>query len=65
VVLLVYIAADGSPAKTKVESSSNSKLLDDAAVDCVKENLRFVPKHAAGRAIGSWARLKFKWSIGE
>ena len=64
-MLLVYIAADGSPTKTAVESSSNSKLLDDAAVDCVTQNLHFVPKRVAGRAIGSWARLRFKWSVGE
>jgi TonB family protein len=65
VVLLVYIAADGSPPRTEVESSSDSKLLDDAAVDCVKQNLHFVPRRIAGAAIGSWARLRFKWSIGE
>jgi TonB family protein len=65
VVLLVYIAADGSPTKAEVESSSDSKLLNDAAVDCVKQNLHFVPKRIAGTAIGSWARLRFKWSVGE
>ena len=65
VVLLVYIAADGSPTKTAVESSSDSKLLDDAAVDCVQQNLHFVPKSIGGAAVGSWARLRFKWSFGE
>jgi protein TonB len=65
VVLLVYIAADGRPTKAEVESSSDSKLLDDSAVDCVKQNLHFVPKRIAGTAIGSWARLRFKWSVGE
>jgi TonB family protein len=65
VVLLVYIAADGSPTKTAVESSSDSKLLDDSAVDCVQQNLHFVPKRIGSTAVGSWARLRFKWSFGE
>lgn len=65
VVLLVYIAADGNPTKTQVESSSGSKLLDDAAADCVKQNLHFVARRTGGTAVGSWARLRFKWSISE
>jgi TonB family protein len=65
VALLVYIAADGSVGKTDVESSSDSKVLDDAAVECVEQKLHFVPRRIAGTAVGSWARLKFNWSFGE
>jgi TonB family protein len=65
VILLVYVAADGSATKTDVESSSDSKVLDDAAVECVEQKLHFVPRRIAGTAIGSWARLTFKWSFGE
>jgi len=62
VVLLIYIAADGSASTAEVESSSNSRVLDDAAVECVEQKLRSVPKRVAGVAIGSWARMTFKWS---
>jgi TonB family protein len=65
VVLLVYVAADGSATTADVESSSNSQVLDDAAVECVEQKLHFMPKRIAGVTIGSWARMTFKWSFGE
>jgi TonB family protein len=65
VVLLIYVAADGSPTTADVESSSDSKVLDEAAVGCVQQKLRFVPKQVGGVAIGSWTRMTFKWSFGE
>jgi TonB family protein len=65
VVLLIYIAADGSASTARVESSSDSKVLDDAAVECVEQKLHFVPKRVAGVATGSWARMTFKWSVDE
>jgi TonB family protein len=64
-VLLIYVAADGTAATTEVESSSNSQVLDDAAVECVEQKLHFVPKRVAGVASGSWTRMTFKWSFGE
>ena len=52
----------GRHVSAEVESSSNSRVLDDAAVECVEQKLRSVPKRVAGVAIGSWARMTFKWS---
>jgi protein TonB len=65
VVLLIYVAPDGRATDTKVESSSGSEVLDDAAAGCVKEFGHFVPKRNGPRTEAGWFRMKFKWSFGD
>ena len=65
VILLIYVAADGRAADTKIETSSGSDVLDDAAASCVKEFGRFVPKRVGSRAEAGWFRMRFTWSFGD
>ena len=65
VVLLIYVAPDGRATDTKIESSSGSDVLDDAAASCVKEFGRFVPKRVGSRAQAGWFRMRFTWSFGD
>jgi len=65
VVLLVYVSPDGSVLDTRVDGSSGSEVLDQAAARCVKDNARFVPKNAGAKKIGYWGRMKFNWSFGQ
>jgi TonB family protein len=65
VVLLVFVAADGSALDTHVAASSGSDVLDDAAAACVKENGHFAPRRVGTHAPGYWGRMKFNWSAGD
>ncbi|MHB8475976.1 MAG: energy transducer TonB [Steroidobacteraceae bacterium] len=65
VVLLIYVAPDGRAVDTRVESSSGSEVLDEAAAGCVKEFGHFVPKRVGPRAEAGWFRMRYKWSFGD
>lgn len=65
VVLLIYVAPDGRAVDSKVETSSGSEALDEAAEGCVKEFGHFVPKRVGPRAEAGWFRMRYKWSFGE
>ncbi|MGO9992910.1 MAG: energy transducer TonB [Steroidobacteraceae bacterium] len=65
VILLIYVAPDGRTVDTKIETSSGSDVLDEAAASCVKEFGRFVPKRVGTRAEAGWFRMKFNWSFGD
>jgi TonB family protein len=65
VIVLVYVASDGSVPNALVDTSSGSSALDDEAVNCLKQNGRFLPKRIGSTAVGSWGRMKFRWSFGD
>ena len=65
VILLVYVAPDGRATDTRVESSSGSDVLDEAAASCVKEFGHFVPKRNGARAEAGWFRMKYNWTFGD
>jgi TonB family protein len=64
VFLLVHVASDGKPVQTKMDKSSGSDVLDQAAVRCVEQFGRFPTAPAGSAADGYWGRLRFKWFIG-
>ncbi len=62
VVLLVFIAPNGKVSETKVETSSGSQRLDEAAATCVTTQGRFEPTKVGTESIGSWQRMKWTWA---
>jgi TonB family protein len=62
--LLVYISPGGDVLNTRVDESSGSDALDEAAASCVREKGHFAPKRLSSRDKGYWRHLKFNWSIG-
>jgi TonB family protein len=65
VVLLIFVAPDGRATDTKIETSSGSDVLDEAAASCVQEFGHFLPKRIGTRAEPGWFRMKFRWSFGD
>jgi TonB family protein len=65
VILLVYVAPDGRATDAKIETSSGSEVLDEAAASCVQEFGHFLPKRVGSRAEAGWFRMKFRWSFGD
>lgn len=64
VFLLVHVASDGRPTTTRIDRSSGSDVLDQAAVRCVTQFGRFPAALDSGAADGYWGRMRFKWSFG-
>jgi len=64
VSVLVYVASDGRPTKTKMDKTSGSDILDQAAVRCVEQFGRFPAPPSDSSSAGYWGRLRFKWSFG-
>lgn len=61
--LLIHVAPDGTVLDTRVDISSGSDVLDQAAARCVKDFAHFLAKTA--QKAGYWGRMKFTWSFGE
>ncbi len=64
VSLLVYVTADGKPTKTKMDRTSGSEVLDQAAMRCVEQYGRFPAPPADSSSDGYWGRVRFRWSFG-
>ena len=63
--LLVYVAADGHAAETRVETSSGYPRLDDANVACIQEAGRvFTPQLAGQTPTGAWQSMSYRWVLG-
>lgn len=65
VILLIYVTPDGRATEFRIETSSGSDSLDEAAGGCAMEYGRYLPKRGAARGQGAWFRMKFIWSFGE
>jgi periplasmic protein TonB len=62
VLLLVRVLPNGQPGDVRVEQSSGNKLLDDSALQTVK-NWRFVPAQKEGVAISAEVRVPIVFSL--
>jgi len=62
VLLRVYITADGHAAQVMVQRSSGHEVLDDSALEAVK-NWRFVPAKRGEFAEASWASVPIDFSL--
>jgi TonB family protein len=65
VILLINVAPDGRATDARIETSSGSEVLDEAAASCVREFGHFLPKRTGARAEAGWFRMKFRWSFGD
>ena len=62
VILNVEVLADGRCGEAQVFQSSGHKILDDAALDSVR-NWRFVPARHAGKATSQWFKIPINFSL--
>lgn len=62
-VVIFWLSSSGIAAQISVKSSSGSKALDSAAVDCVSK-LRFAPatRLGTGDPVDSWRQVAFRWA---
>jgi len=65
VVLLVQVSGDGSPLNVVVEQSSGFTALDQSTAQCVQRHAVFASKHAGGRPLNYWGRMRFSWTFGQ
>jgi TonB family protein len=65
VILLINVAPDGRATDARIETSSGSEVLDEAAAGCVREFGHFLPKRTGARAEAGWFRMRFRWSFGD
>lgn len=61
VVLMIRVEPDGRVSDSKVEQSSGSAHLDEAAQTCVREAGLYEPHHAGMAAVASWQRIHWIW----
>jgi len=64
VFLLVFVASDGKATQIKLDKTSGSDVLDQAAVRCVEQYGRFAAPDGKSSSGGYWGRIRFKWSFG-
>jgi len=62
VILNVEVLADGHCGEVRIFQSSGHRILDDAALDSIR-NWRFVPAHHAGKAISQWFKIPINFSL--
>jgi periplasmic protein TonB len=63
VVLQVLIDVDGKVIESKLLQSSGYDRLDQAALDGVKSNYRFLPGTVDGKPQQMWYTFKFNWKL--
>lgn len=63
VVLQLLISSTGWVERAKVEVSSGSDRLDQAAAECLRDVARFVPSYIKGEPRESWQRIKWTWKL--
>jgi protein TonB len=62
VKLRVQVLANGQPAEVQIAASSGYAVLDQAAVEQVKD-WRFLPARRGGQPIVSWVMVPIKFRI--
>jgi TonB family protein len=62
--LLVYVSASGDVLNTRVDESSGSDALDQAALNCVREKGHFPLSRRGNAERGYWGHMRFNWSFG-
>jgi protein TonB len=63
VVLRVHVRADGSVVTAEVAHSSDSELLDDSALQTVREQWLFVPARLNDEPIESWVEVPIRFVL--
>jgi protein TonB len=64
VFLLVDVASNGRPQKAKIEKTSGSDALDQAAISCVEQFGRFPASPSGSPSGGYRGRMHITWSFG-
>lgn len=64
VLLRVHVRADGSVAAAEIKQSSGSTLLDDSALQTVRESWRFMPARLDGVPVESWVEVPIRFVLG-
>ncbi|HVT37123.1 MAG TPA: energy transducer TonB, partial [Nevskiaceae bacterium] len=62
VMMAFHIDPSGHVTGQRIDKSSGSPRLDQAAVDAIVK-CRFMPAQADGEAVDSWASLRFVWKL--
>lgn len=63
VLLRVHVRVDGTVAEVQIAQSSGSKLLDDSALQTVRDSWRFVPARLDGVAVESWVEVPIRFVL--
>ncbi|NOT52981.1 MAG: energy transducer TonB [Deltaproteobacteria bacterium] len=65
VLLRVHVRVDGSVMTAEIKQSSGFSLLDDAALQTVRESWRFIPARLGDVAVESWIEVPIRFVLGE
>jgi len=63
VLLRVHVRADGSVVTAEIKQSSGSSLLDDAALQTVREGWRFIPARLNSAPVESWVEVPIRFVL--
>jgi protein TonB len=62
VSLKVFVRADGRVGEVLVAATSGHDVLDEAAVEAVRQ-WRFVPAKRSGQPVDSWVTFPINWNL--
>jgi protein TonB len=64
VLLRVQVRVDGTVAEVQIAQSSGSALLDDSALQTVRDSWRFIPARLDGVPVESWVEVPIRFILG-
>ena len=65
VLLRVQVRVDGTVAEIQIAQSSGSALLDDSALQTVRDSWRFIPARLDGVPVESWVEVPIRFILGD
>jgi protein TonB len=65
VLLRVQVRIDGTVAEVQIAQSSGSALLDDSALQTVRDSWRFIPARLDGVPVESWVEVPIRFILGD
>lgn len=65
VLLRVHVRADGSVAEVQIGQSSGFLLLDNSALQTVRDSWRFIPARLDGVPVESWVEVPIRFVLGD
>jgi len=63
VMLRIHVDANGKPMEVSIETSSGSRILDEAALKFVKAHWSFVPAQSNGQAVDAWGLVPIQYVL--
>jgi len=63
VMVAVLVEPSGRPGKAQVEKSSGVSMLDDAALDTIRDEYRFEPARRGSVAIPYWVKVPVRFTL--